>query len=107
MKSAYTYIQPPKWCADAVPSTEGWRHPKTGELLISMPGGIPMQVQESEKPVIKETVQEPVINELVDEKSVIDETVEGEVGLIQETDSQPVTLNEGEPVKKTRARKAA
>lgn len=26
--------QPPKWAKDAVISLEGWRHPKTGELLI-------------------------------------------------------------------------
>ena len=25
---------PPKWCKDAVPSKQGWRHPKTGELLV-------------------------------------------------------------------------
>ena len=26
-------IRPPSWCADAVPTTRGWTHPKTGELL--------------------------------------------------------------------------
>jgi hypothetical protein len=25
---------PPRWCPDAVPSKQGWRHPKTGELLV-------------------------------------------------------------------------
>ena len=106
MKSAYTYIQPPKWCADAVPSPEGWKHPKTGELLISIPGGIPMQIQESEKPVIKETVEDSVINERVETKQVIDETVEDEKGLIQDVEDKPV-LTESVPVKKPRARKAA
>jgi hypothetical protein len=31
-------IEPPKWCSDAVPSNEGWRHPRTNELLISRKG---------------------------------------------------------------------
>ncbi len=26
-------IYPPGWCAHAVPSLRGWRHPRTGELL--------------------------------------------------------------------------
>ena len=27
-------IKPPVWCSDAVPTTRGWVHPKTGELLV-------------------------------------------------------------------------
>ena len=27
-------IKPPAWCSDAVPTTRGWVHPKTGELLV-------------------------------------------------------------------------
>ena len=26
-------IKAPKWCADAVPSTKGWHHPDSCELL--------------------------------------------------------------------------
>tara|TARA_Y100001963_G_C6782027_1_gene450503 strand:- start:2437 stop:2757 length:321 start_codon:yes stop_codon:yes gene_type:complete len=28
-------IKPPNWCKDALPSPGGWRHAKTGELLVS------------------------------------------------------------------------
>ncbi len=27
---------PPKWQPDAIPSKQGWRHPKTNELLVSV-----------------------------------------------------------------------
>lgn len=27
---------PPNHCKDAVPSPRGWRHPKTGELLVAV-----------------------------------------------------------------------
>ena len=27
-------IKPPAWCSDAVPTTRGWEHPQTGELLV-------------------------------------------------------------------------
>ena len=27
-------IKPPSWKKDAVPTAKGWRHPKTGELLL-------------------------------------------------------------------------
>ena len=27
-------IKPPSWKKDAVPTPKGWRHPKTGELLL-------------------------------------------------------------------------
>ena len=27
-------INPPSWKKDAVPTAKGWRHPKTGELLL-------------------------------------------------------------------------
>ena len=29
---------PPSWQKDAVVSPQGWRHPKTGELLVSYKG---------------------------------------------------------------------
>ena len=27
-------IKPPAWCSDAVPTTRGWEHPQTGELIV-------------------------------------------------------------------------
>ena len=42
---------PPKWCKDAVPSDKGWRHPKTGELLVSVRGGVEFKVAEPVKEV--------------------------------------------------------
>lgn len=28
-------IQPPKWASQCVPTTKGWKDPKTGEILVS------------------------------------------------------------------------
>lgn len=28
-------IKPPAWCSDAVPTPNGWKHPQTGETLVS------------------------------------------------------------------------
>lgn len=41
---------PPKWCKDAVPSKQGWRHPKTGELLVRV-----LLPEEVFSPVAKES----------------------------------------------------
>lgn len=30
-------INPPAWCKDAVPTTRGWTHARTGELLKAQP----------------------------------------------------------------------
>lgn len=30
-------LKPPNYRKDAVPSTRGWHHPRTGELLVSQP----------------------------------------------------------------------
>ena len=30
-------MQPPNYQKDAIPTKQGWRHPRTGELLISRP----------------------------------------------------------------------
>lgn len=29
---------PPKWCPNAIATSRGWVHPKTGELLVSIKG---------------------------------------------------------------------
>lgn len=33
----WKYDKAPSWKKDAVASDQGWRHPKTGELLVSCP----------------------------------------------------------------------
>ena len=27
-------IKPPSWCKDAIPTSKGWVHPRTGEVLV-------------------------------------------------------------------------
>ena len=34
-------VNPPGWCQDAIPTTEGWTHPNTGKLLNKISKGIP------------------------------------------------------------------
>ena len=29
-------VNPPGWCQDAIPTTEGWTHPDSGKLLKSV-----------------------------------------------------------------------
>lgn len=55
-------IKAPKFCKDAVPSLQGWRHPKTNELLKSQ------RIEQSDidewngnTPVAVEVVEEPVL----------------------------------------------
>lgn len=61
---------PPKWCKDAVPSKQGWRHPKTGELLVRV-----LLPEEVFSPVPKEPTPEPPkvdSNKEVDDKETSD-----------------------------------
>ncbi len=51
-------IEPPKWCSDAVPSNEGWRHPRTNELLISRKGLLDLVKAETVE-VVEEVKKEP------------------------------------------------
>lgn len=84
------YINPPRWCSDAVPSNKGWCHPVSGELLISVPGGIPVVggfkqnqalsvedtvITQPNVSIIDERVIAPVINEKIIEKVILDEKV--------------------------------
>lgn len=85
------YIQAPRWCPDAVPSSTGWKHPVTGELLVSVPGGIPM----THKPLIDETIGEKVlIDETITHVAIIDETVISEKELITDVQSGNVVIGE-------------
>lgn len=38
--NAYIKAAPPPWCKYAIASPEGWRDPSTGEILISVRGGV-------------------------------------------------------------------
>ena len=57
---------PPKWCKDAVPSKQGWRHPKTGELLVRV-----LLPEEVFSPVAKEPPKDDS-NKEVDDKETSD-----------------------------------
>lgn len=42
-----TKQNPPSWCSDAVATSKGWCHPKTGEILISK-AGLVVEVEEKQ-----------------------------------------------------------
>lgn len=51
---------PPSWQPDAVPSDRGWRHPVTGELLVSVRGGVQLPVDEKEEVAEEAPAEKPV-----------------------------------------------
>lgn len=51
---------PPRWCPDAIATNRGWKHPKTGELLVSVKGlVVPVVIEIADNP-------EPVENTFVE-----------------------------------------
>ena len=86
MKNIANY--PPSWCPDAVPSDRGWRHPKTGELLVSVRGGV--RRMEEAAQLVEVPVAVEVLSEEVGE-SIIDETVQGEAVLADEQPQEVIT----------------
>ena len=82
-------FNPPSWAPNAVPSDRGWRHPVTGELLVSVRGG----VIESERRVKQEV---PSILEILPEEEVLVEEVA--VAVIDETVASEEVLPEEVPV---------
>lgn len=69
-------IEAPKFCKDAVPSLQGWRHATTGELLKSQrisqgdidawnaakaPAPEPKKAAPAPQPVVVEVTEEPVL----------------------------------------------
>ncbi len=72
---------PPHWCRDALPSAKGWCHPQTGELLISVPGGVgdfaaakkEQPKVEAQKVVIEIEVPEVVQEEIKEPESTVEE----------------------------------
>ncbi len=93
MKPNSIFEFPPKWCADAIASPEGWRHPRTGELLISM-RGIRVPVKEEVKPEVQE---QPNLLEVMPEEPVIDETVKEEKPTLVEEPVIDETVKEEAP----------
>lgn len=52
---------PPNWQKDAVPSARGWRHPRTGELLVSVKLDMTQFEEKEPKVEKKEEVKEAVV----------------------------------------------
>lgn len=92
---------PPSWCPDAVPSDRGWRHPVTGELLVSVRGGV-KPLPKVEEQLVEVPAAEAVIPEAMEE-AVIDETVQGKAVI---ADEQPVEVIAEEAPKTKRKRKS-
>lgn len=92
---------PPSWCPDAVPSDRGWRHPVTGELLVSVRGGV-KPLPKVEEQLVEVPTAEAVISEVVEE-SVVDETVQGVDAI---ADEQPAeVIKEEAPKSKTKSKR--
>ena len=74
-------LQPPKWAAGSVMSPQGWRHPRTGELLVCRKfTAEQVAAHESEDELLPETKKaiaavEAKQTELVTEPEVIAEPV--------------------------------
>lgn len=100
---------PPSWCKDAVPSSKGWHHPKTNELLVSVLGGV--NLQEYQPLDLKEVPEGiPVIQEDPKDIDVIDENLATTPVMSDEEEEEQEILQENqedieEPVKKRRGRK--
>lgn len=61
MKSNYT-ISAPSWQPDAIPTSSGWVHPVTKELLVSVKGGIEQWVIDAyQSTLIKKEMETPAI----------------------------------------------
>lgn len=58
---------PPSWQKDAVVSPQGWRHPKTGELLVSYKGLDKVVKAEAPAKKTKKVAEVEVTEEATDE----------------------------------------
>lgn len=66
-------IVPPRWCKNAIATKDGWRHHKTGELLLKRRGLLDeLEVSEIKEPeIITETTsvnEEVIIPEVTETK---------------------------------------
>lgn len=75
---------PPSWCPDAIPSDRGWRHPVTGELLVSVRGGVKPKTELLKKQITEVLSVKEVIPETTEKIKVIDENVKNsENGILE------------------------
>jgi hypothetical protein len=102
---------PPSWCPNAIPSDRGWRHPVTGELLVSVPGGVSASVLEKLNEITKteETFLEDSGNAVIDESPKESETLipndTPETKDILEEESTPDSNTKEQTPTKTRKRR--
>lgn len=101
MKNIVNY--PPSWCPDAIPSDRGWRHPKTGELLVSVRGGVfPIKENAKDEAILTEV---PKAQKVISEdggEAVIDENLKSEEVIADEQPQEVIT----ETKKTTRKRRS-
>lgn len=79
-------IQPPNWKKDAIPTTNGWTHPGTGELLKSMR-------------ISNEQVAEWQKADKKEKRKLAKEAKQKNLREVVGDNKDDNTLNEGEPVK--------
>lgn len=96
---------PPSWCPDAVPSDRGWRHPKTGELLVSVRGGVlPTKKSAGDNTLLTEVPKTKDVISEVEESKVIDENTKEETVIPDEQPQEVIT--ETKTPRKRRGRNA-
>lgn len=115
------YLTPPKWCPNAIATQQGWRHPKTKELLVSLRGLQDMlnvskeQIEPVEDPIEEKVILElkPIEIETQEEITLKSESVEVVVSSVPlescETASITIELDKSSasietPVKRSRGR---
>ena len=97
-------LTPPKWAPYAIATEQGWVHPKTGELLVSLKG---LQSRiEKEQPVaivleIETSSECPVENTFVD---ITTENPDAIIKIISEPSSEEIKEAEAIPEKKGKGR---
>ena len=84
---------PPAYAKNAKPSPEGWRHPKTNELLVAIKLDMYLFNKPAKKAPPAPTAPEKAVEEVAEPETT--ETTEAEVAEVSEPDT----------TKKTRARK--
>jgi len=102
-------FNPPEWAPYAIPSSTGWRHPVTKELLVAIPGGVKTKpvVEEAvavvpqpvidESPVAIPTISETVVAETVINETVVAEPVIDELPVAEEVIAEEVKVEEKAP----------
>lgn len=95
--------QPPKYCKDAIASTKGWSHPKTGELLVSNKS---LDLVEIEKNFAGQVLHPPIILTIAERNQLAMDALFDEpeyesdvsVDVVVSTNVEPTEITEIEPV---------